>query len=208
VSIAGKAGTGGTAGVPGISGSGGSTGEAPRFPATGLLDDFDREGPGLGGSWVGAANDYSIVEQALWCQYCGGATLWDEVFGSEQEVYATLRAFDTNAGEMNLVLRAQEHVHCELIEVLYSPVEETVRVAYCSESVWTDLPEKELALEPGARFGGRALANGQLEIYVDQQLFATYDVSGFPYSSGKIGANGVSGGTGLSWDEFGGGNWQ
>jgi hypothetical protein len=199
-------GKGGTAGTASISGSGGGTGEPRPFPATDVLDTFNREGPGLGPSWLGAVNDYSIVEQALWCEYCTAATLWEEAFGSEQEVHATLRAFDGDAGEINLVLRAQEDLHCELIELLYSPSRETLRVAYCNESSWTDLPEKELKLGPGDRFGARALANDQIEIYVNEQLLETYDASGFPHSNGRIGANGVSGVTGLSWDDFGGGN--
>lgn len=209
VAIAGASplgGSGGIAGTPGISGSGGGTRESPPFPATDVLDDFDYEGPGLGPSWLGAADDYSIVEQALWCEYCAAATLWEEAFASEQEVHATLRAFDSDAGEMNLVLRAQEDPYCELIELLYSPARATVRVAYCTESSWTDLPEKELKLEPGDRFGGRALADDQIEIYVNEQLVATYDATGFPHHNGRIGVNGVSGVTGLSWDDFGGGN--
>ncbi|HYJ09816.1 MAG TPA: hypothetical protein VEX18_12430, partial [Polyangiaceae bacterium] len=110
--LGGRGGTAGTAGTPGISGSGGSTGEPRPFPATVVLDAFNREGPGLGASWLGAADDYSIVEQALWCESCAAATLWGEAFGSEQEVHATLRAFDSDAGEINLVLRAQEDPHC------------------------------------------------------------------------------------------------
>jgi hypothetical protein len=200
----GLGGLGGSAGLPGV--SGGGPGEPPAFPATGVLDDFDREGPALGEKWTGL--EYSLAEQALWCELCAAPALWGAVFGSQQEVFAKLAAFGNDAGEINLVLKAQNADGCDLIEVLYSPAEHTTFVAYCVAGEWTNLEAKPLTLSPGDRFGARALANGSVEIYAGDELVITIDASGFPYEGGRIGVNGVSGDTGLSWDDFGGGNWN
>lgn len=204
--LGGSGGTLGSAGALGV--SGGGNGNSASFPATPVLDDFDREGPEPGLSWLGAADAFSIVEKALWCGSCGAAALWEKSFGPEQEVHATLRAFDNDASEINLVLKGQNDPNCELVEVLYSPASNTVRIAYCTDQGWTDLPEQKLTLEAGDRFGGRALADGQIEVYVNEQLVATFDASGFPHASGRIGVNGVSAESGLSWDDFGGGDWR
>lgn len=198
-------GLGGSAGLPGV--SGGGPGDPPDFPATGVLDDFNREGPELGDEWTGL--EYSLVEQALWCELCGVPAVWATKLGPQQEVHATLKGFGNDAGEINLVLKAQGEGGCDLIEVLYSPVEQTTRIAYCvGADGWTDLEVTPLALKPGDRFGGRALANGWVEIYVGDQLVTMVDASGFPFEGGHIGVNGISGDSGLSWDDFGGGNWN
>jgi hypothetical protein len=197
----------GSAGMPGTSGTGGS-GDPPDFPATDVLDDFNRPGPALGLSWIGGTDAYSIKEQALWCELCTSAALWSAVFGPEQEVFAKLVHFDADAAEINLILRAQSSPDCDLIEVLYAPVNSTVRIAYCSDDMWTDLEVTPVTVKPGDRLGGRARANGFIEIYVNQQLITTVDASGFPFETGRLGVDGISGVNGNQWDDFGGGEWR
>jgi hypothetical protein len=197
--------TAGGGGTPSVSGAGG--GDTPGFPATEVLDNFDRVGPALGLSWIGT-DSYSIKEQTLWCELCYSAALWSAVFGAEQEVFAKLVHFDASAAEINLVLKAQSSPDCDLIEVLYAPVNSTVRIAYCTEGMWTDLEVTPVTVKPGDRLGGRALANGLIEIYVNQQLLTTVDASGFPFETGRLGVNGVSGANGSQWDDFGGGDWR
>lgn len=203
---------GGSAGLPEASraGQGGETdGEGPpAFPATEVLDDFNRLGAGIGASWIGAADDYSLNKQALWCEFCGGAALWSASFGAEQEVFATYTGFDSDAMEINLVLKAQLRPDCELIEVLYSPDERTARIAHCANDKWTDSEKIQLVLRPGDQFGGRAHADGTVELFVNGGAIARIDASDFPHPAGRIGVNGLSGPSGNSWDDFGGGDWQ
>ncbi|HEY6077846.1 MAG TPA: hypothetical protein VIW29_03545 [Polyangiaceae bacterium] len=203
---------GDSAGSPELSraGQGGESGvgEGPGFPVTKVLDDFNRLGAGIGMHWIGAVEKYSLNEQALWCEFCGGAALWSTPFGAEQEVFATYAGFDPNAMEINLVLKAQLVSDCELIEVLYSPHEGTARIAYCTEAAWTDSEKVPLMLRAGDRFGGRAHADGTIELFVNGAAVASIDASGFPHQVGRIGVNGLSGPSGNSWDDFGGGDWQ
>lgn len=209
----GGSGPGPSAGAPQFShaGQGGDSGGEdglPDFPATPVLDDFNRLGVGIGLQWLGGAEKYSLKEQALWCAFCGGAALWSTPFGSEQEVFATYAGFDPTAMEINLVLKAQLLTDCELIEVLYSPAEATARVAYCVSGAWTDSEKVPLMLHPGDQFGGRAHADGTVELFVNGTSVASIDASGFPHQEGRIGVNGLSGPAGNRWDDFGGGNWQ
>jgi len=213
------AGAAALAGSGGLGNAGGRAGESagqggmpddgpPSFPATVVLDAFNRDGLGLGTSWIGATDDYSLEEQALWCELCSSAALWSTPFEAEQEVHATLKSFDADAGEINLVLKAQGDAGCELIEVLFSPASAHAAIAYCTGGAWTDLGGTPVVIEPGDRVGGRSLSNGFVEIYVNDQLLTTVDASSFPYSVGRIGVDGVSGDNGLSWDDFGGGEWR
>lgn len=207
------AGSGGVGNTSGGSSSGAGTGGKPDeqphpFPATGVLDDFNRDNLGLGASWVGEADNYSLEDQALWCEVCASAALWSTPFDGEQEVHATLKSFDADAGEINLVLKAQDEAGCELLEVLFSPARAEATVAFCTGGVWTDNGTTPLVIKPGDRVGGRSLSNGFVEIYLNGQLVTTVDASDFPYSSGRIGVDGVSGSDGLTWDDFGGGEWR
>lgn len=201
---------GGVAG--GLGGGGGGAGRGGSsalmdFPQTGVLDDFNRMGPALGAQWSGETAEFSLKEQALWCENCVGAVLWDEPFGERQEVFATFQGFDNDANEINLVLKAKGSSTCDLVEVLYSPAMTSVRIAYCAENQWFDLDETPLLLEPGDRFGARAYADGKVEIFHNATRVTTYDVSDFPFKFGRIGVNGVASDNGLTWDDFGGGDF-
>jgi hypothetical protein len=206
----GAGGGGGQAGGGGASlgGLGGLGGQPGTFPSTQLLDNFNREGPGLLDNWIGATGDYAIKEQAAWCTSCTQAVMWKKAFGEQQEVFATLKQFDDDAGEINLVLKAQDSPACELIEVIYSPLSLHLRVAYCVDYAWTDLEPLSVMLDEGDRLGARAHTDGKVEIFRNTERLAEVDVSGFPYTFGRIGLNGVSSDNGISWDDFGGGDWK
>ncbi len=180
----------------------------PAFPATKVLDDFNRLGLGLGANWSGAVEHYSFSQQQLWCALCGEPALWSEELGPEQEVFATYARFDADAMEMNLVLKAQDATDCELIEVLYAPEEHTARIAHCASGKWTDSDKVSLTLKPGDQFGGRAHADGTVELFVNGKSLARFDASTYPHEGGRIGVNGLSGPSGNAWDDFGGGDWR
>lgn len=203
-----QAGSGGMVGV----GGGGMIGIAGvlnrPFPATDVLDDFNRAGSTLGDGWIGAADEYVLKDQQLWCGLCTASALWSGPFAAEQEVFATYAGFDPDAREMNLVLRAQGSTTCEQIEVSYSPESLDVRVAYCLDDTWTDLDSFELLLQAGQQLGGRIHADGTLQLFVDGELLGSLDVSAYPHQLGRIGVSGVAGDAGLFWDDFGGGKWK
>jgi hypothetical protein len=201
----GKPASGGVAGSAGVS-AGGAMPDG--FPSTPLLDDFNRPGPSVGGAWMGAVDSFAIGNQELTCADCGSAVFWSEPFGPNQEVWATLTRFDLEASEINLVLKGQGNTYCDMIEILYSPHDRSLRIDYCSEGEWRRLDAEPLMLAAGDRLGGRAHVDGSVEVYVNDRPFTTFDVSAFPFEVGRIGVNGISGPNGNAWDDFGGGDWR
>ena len=192
----------------GTSGSAG-TGVA-EFPSTRLLDDFSRDVPELGDSWIGATEAYQVREQTLHCPtgYCTGA-FWYLAFGVAQEVFATLVSFSEYSPEVNLVVKAQGNVNCDLIEVLYAPSREQVFIEACWDNLWTSLGVVAVRFEPGDQLGGRVRSDGFIEIFRNGELLHAVDANDYPYidSDGYIGVNGIVGvGEAANvYDDFGGG---
>jgi hypothetical protein len=208
----GGGGTGGNGGTGGLNVAGGvSIAGSPgvEFPTKGVLDDFNRNGPGLGSNWEGSTGSYGLNNQRLECgaQYCPGA-FWHQSFGVVQEVFATLVDFDASSPEINLVLKAQGDPDCDMIEILYAPDEGRVLVEACSGDSWSTLGVVDVTLAPGDQLGALAREDGYLDVYKNGSLAGTVSAGGYAYIhlGGYIGVNGVAGGlTPNIWDDFGGG---
>lgn len=205
--MGGVAGTVTTAGSAGLGIAGGASVEFPKTP---ILDTFDRAGGSLGSDWAGSVGNYSISENRLQCAeiYCPGV-FWYESFGAVQEVYATLASFDEASSEINLVLKAQGDPDCNLIEILYSPINQTILVEACSDGGWYSLGAVDVRLFPGDQLGGRAREDGYIDVFRNGLLVGTVSGGGYPYigMGGYVGVNGVAVEDGEPdvWDDFGGG---
>jgi hypothetical protein len=195
------------AGTAGIGGSG-----VPTFPAYGILDAFDREGPELGLDWTGGTTSYELTEQALTCttDYCEGM-FWSEDFGVAQEVFATLSSFSNRSQEINLVLKAQGDTNCDLIELFYSPILEQLSVAACWEDVdpWHTLGIVDIAFAPGDELGGRVGTDGFIDLFRNRIQVGRFDANDYPFidQGGHIGVSGIIAANAEPnvWDDFGGG---
>jgi hypothetical protein len=199
---------GSTAG--GSSSTGGSAGAVvPDFPTTRVLDDFARSGPSLGSDWSGALDEYELRDEALTCSanYCPGA-FWEQEFGIEQEVFATLVSFSSASNEINLVLKAQGSTECDLVELLYSPTRRQLLLEACWETAWHSLGTVDIAFEPGDQLGGRVGSDGFVDLFRNGVRVGRFDANAVPFidSTGRIGVNGVASGAEANvWDDFGGG---
>jgi hypothetical protein len=201
----GRAGSGGEAGATPAGGTGG--GASASFPMTALLDDFDREDGSPGQSWAGALDRFEIHEQRLVDKGSDGAPLvWSEAFGPNQEVFATLHAFGEEQAEINLLLKVQDpYSSCNLMQVLYEPVQSEVEVQFCSGNKWTYAGTVRLELKPGDRLGARTYADGHTKVYVNAEAVLTVEASAFQYRAvgGRIGVNSLGD---SCYDDFGGGD--
>jgi hypothetical protein len=215
--MAGMGGGGGLTGMSGSAGLGtaglGTAGSVSvAFPSYGVLDDFNREGPALGISWVGAVGYYEIANQTLTCSasYCP-AVLYEVSFGPVQEVFAKLVMFNETTPEINLVLKAQGNVDCDLLEVLYEHQSGRVLIEGCWSGSWHSLGTIEVSLELGDQLGGRVGSDGFLQVFKNGTLAGSVDANEYPFidQAGRIGVNGVNWDGAETvvngWDDFGGG---
>jgi hypothetical protein len=181
-----------------------------KFPSTPVLDDFARENGVLGADWRGALEEFTVRDEQLIDQTDEGQpVVWNKRFGANQEVFAKLASFADEAREINLVLKSQEPGNaCELLEVMYLPNREQIGLDMCADGKWSSLEPVSAALKPGDQLGARAMANGEVRVYRNGELFTTFDASGFPYrTGGYIGVNALSiPENPATWDDFGGGN--
>jgi hypothetical protein len=164
------------------------------FPATGILDTFNRANGFIGNNWSGAAGGYAIAANQLdvitAAGLTGGQINWNAAsFGADQEVYVTLSNIDLTANtEHDLILKAQSASNWEngVIEVWYDSVGHKVQVwTYTSAQGWVQRGTDIAAtFVNGDRFGARARANGQVEVYRNGTLLGSRDVTAWPYYAG------------------------
>ena len=80
------------------------------FPATGILDDFNRANGGIGSAWSGNTAGYTIASNQLSVDYHGSNNdiYWkNEPFGANQEAYVTFTQIDSIGDEQILLLKSQ-----------------------------------------------------------------------------------------------------
>lgn len=158
------------------------------FPAGNVLDDFNRtEGP-LGSNWSGWVQNYAIASDQLIASSSGSVTdiYWGNTsFGPDQEVYITFSQVDVDADEQDLLLKAQSNNNWGdgVLEVLYDSTNQRVQVwTYEWPQEWmqhgADIP---VTFTNGDRFGARAFANGTVEIYKNENLLATRDITSWSH---------------------------
>lgn len=177
------------------------------FPATGVLDNFNRADGGLGANWYGNTANYSLVNQQMQAA-SGGDIAWTaSAFSANQEAFVTLTDINPLSSEIDLLLKVQ--MDYAMIEVLYQPAASTVQV-------WTKAPGQDwvqrgdnipVSFANGDQFGARALAGGTVEVYQNGVLLASRDVSAWPYNilGGYIGLWLIDADT-TRLDDFGGGD--
>ncbi|MEO8612485.1 MAG: hypothetical protein ABI690_31605 [Chloroflexota bacterium] len=180
------------------------------FPATSVLDNFNRADGVIGGNWNVATVGYSIASNHLDVG-SGGAIYWNPAtFGADQEAFVTLTNLDSAADEMDLLLKhADIGQDYRLIEVWYQPAAGKVQVwTHDPAADWVqygaDIP---VTFAAGDQFGARAKADGTVEVYKNGTLLASRDVSGWAYyaDGGAIGLWMINASDALL-DDFGGGD--
>jgi len=211
------AGTGGGGGAATSSSSSG-TGGADAFPATMVLDDFNRPNGNAGSNWKEAWPDSYGVENnqlaVLDADPNPDAIYWSSAFGPRQEVYVTLVSFTDADAELELLLKNQGSAsECDAIAATYNNFTGTrlLQLTYCQNNdQWTHLePSVPITFQPGDRFGLRSYENGMVEAYRNDELLGSWDASGWSGSTqgGRIGIFGAGLQSKVVYDDFGGGDF-
>jgi hypothetical protein len=174
-----------------------------------VLDNFNRSNGALGPNWSGATGAYSIAANQL--RIGADAILWSQAsFGPDQAAFVTLTNINTNASEIDLLLKAQSASSWDqgVLEAWYDPVNKQVKVvSYSGGRGWVEhgapIP---VAFDNGDVFGARATPAGQVEIYQNATLVGTRDVAAWPYNAngGYLGLWFINA-NGMTVDDFGGG---
>jgi hypothetical protein len=177
------------------------------------LDNFNRSNGAIGSGWLGRTAGYSIASNQLRVNSSGEQDIyWNSAaaFGTNQEVFVTLATISSGANEIGLILKSQSAggYNSGLIDVLYIPSQQQVQVwTFQTPQGWiqrgANLP---LTLTNGDRFGARARANGQVEVYKNGSLVGTRDVTAWPsYANGGYIGLFIYNGSNTLLDDFGGG---
>jgi hypothetical protein len=199
-------------------GSGGSGGSAmePAFPATALLDDFNRPDGPAGLSWKETTDGSYLIEgQALATQEPDPESIiWDQVFGPRQEIFVTLSSFVPADTELEIFLRNQGNPsECDSLVASYntfSGPEHAVTISYCVNNQWFNLgPPIAMTLVPGDQLGMRGHEDGTVTVYRNGVEIGSRDANewGFAKSGGRIGIFSCCLSGKVTYDDFGGGEY-
>jgi len=148
-----------------------------------LLDDFNRPNGAFTGNWSGNRSLYRISNSQLLVQSNGSNSdvYWKDAFGPDQEAFVTFTKVNQKATEQDLLLKAQSNTTWGdgVIEVLYNAKKHVVQV-------WTwEWPKKwvkygadiPVTFVDGDTFRARALANGVVEVYQNETLLGSRDIT-------------------------------
>ncbi len=141
------------------------------FPTTPLRDTFDRADGRLGRNWIGATqpDQYRISGNQVDVEK-GGAVLWRQQFGANQEAFVTLSTIDPNSQHHTLLLKGRgANATQGAILVSYDAVKRQIVVEALRPGWgWYQVQTfSNITLEAGDVLGARALADGSVHVYVN-----------------------------------------
>lgn len=184
------------------------------FPATGVLDTFDRANGAVGANWRGltATALYRIDRNRLDVGG-GGPIYWNSPFGPNQEAYVTLSEVDTRSSSQGLLLKVQDGSFPDAgaITAVYDARARAVRVTALrvGASSWTAHPSVPATFANGDQFGARVTDSGVVRLYRNGGELGTItltpaDAAFFNARGGRIGISTLAAPQALL-DDFGGG---
>jgi glucose/arabinose dehydrogenase len=179
------------------------------FPATPLVDSFDRPDGPLGAPWVGVTGGFAVEGQDAVTTSLPAWAVWDDLVAPpDQEAWVTF-GLASPAAEHSLLLKVQGRSWADgHVKVDYDSSQGGVIVlTYASSQGWVRRGGPFAArFGPGDRLGARAHADGRVDVFRNGGLAGTATVTGWPHyaAGGRIGMM-FSGGTGMRVREFGGG---
>jgi glucose/arabinose dehydrogenase len=178
------------------------------FPATNVLDDFNRPDGPIGDPWSDGAGGLRIDDGGLGSYSLSNAAVWNStVFSPNQEAFVTLTQ-PIGLGTENLMLKVQDSTAASAhIEVRYDASPGIVHIdTYAPSEGLIERSQFPARFQAGDQFGARADSVGAVRVFQNTQLIGEADVSEWPLvaAGGHIGLSVV--GDGGVLDDFGGGD--
>lgn len=189
-----------------------ATAQASYPAGIGLLDDFNRPDGAFTGNWSGNRVQYRISGNQLTVKNNSSSSdvYWKDAFSVDQEVFIKFTKVSTTATEQDLLLKSQSNTTWGngVIEVQYDAKAHVVRI-------WTwEWPKKWVkygadipaTFVDGDVFRARALGNGMVEVYQNDTMLGSRDITTWKYydKGGYVGLWFISA-KGAMLDDFGGG---
>ena len=183
------------------------------FPATGILDAFNRDDGTIGTNWSIDRSEFKITGNQMGV-ISRGMIFWNPTsFGPNQEVYVTFVNVDTSATNMDLLLKSQNSDRkTSFLEVMYNPARKIITIeSYTSGRGSVQCgAEIPVTFSNGDQLGARATANGKIYVYKNGTSLGVCDVTAWPdyAKGGYVGllAWGDSNASNAIFDDFGGGS--
>lgn len=181
-------------------------------PDVTVLDNFNRANGGLGNNWSGNQAKYRIVNQQLSVRSndANSDIYWKQAFGVDQEAFVTFVNVSQGAPEQILLLKSQSNKTWGngVIEALYDAQNHVVQVwTWEWPQGWVkygaDIPA---VFSNGDTFRAIAYGNGMVEVYRNDELLGTRDITSWShYAKGGYIGLWFIGARGAVLDDFGGG---
>lgn len=186
----------------------------PPALSTGILDNFNRANGAIGAGWSGYTGAFSIASNQLDITASGYDTyiFWNATsFGADQEAYITFSQVDAAGPEQSLLLKSQSSTSYGngAIEVVYDANADVVQVwTYHLTNGWIQYGANiPVVFANGDQFGAHALANGTVEVYKNNTLLATRNITTWSfYASGGYIGLWLANSSNALLDNFGGGS--
>jgi hypothetical protein len=183
------------------------------FPATGILDAFNRNNGTIGSNWSFDRSGFKIIGNQMGVT-SRGMVFWNPTsFGADQEAYVTFVNVDTSATNMDLLLKSQNSDRkTSFLEVMYNPAKKVITIeSYTSGKGYVQCGAKiPVTFSNGDQLGARATADGKIYVYKNGTSLAVCDVTAWPdYARGGYVGLLVWGNFNASnviLDDFGGGS--
>ena len=179
------------------------------FPATAVLDNFNRSNGPIGKNWENSSG-FSISSSQLKVSNGTPNTSWvGSTFGPNQEVFITLSTISQTAPEHILWLKVQNQFwYNGHIEISYqAPNHQVVVSTYDPQVGWVGRGTIPVTFVNGDQFGARARSNGTVTVYRNGVALGNVSVSGWRFAAGGgyIGMTFTKASASLM-DNFGGGD--
>ena len=136
-----------------------------------LLDDFNRGYGKIGKNWKGETTqgDYRLIGDEV--EVFGGPIYWKPgEFGVDQEAHVKLTRIDKK-GHHSVLLKVQKNWKGGTVAVYYEALQKKVGIeTYIKKRGWQTLAEFPMELVGGDTLGGRAMADGTVQAFVNGEV--------------------------------------